>query len=230
MKKICSVSILGLLTACSTTIDNPDPHRTFNKNAMEFNNDVDDYVLRPLAVCYDTAVPDVVKGSFYNFFLNWKEPYHIVNYTLEFEGENASTSLFRFLINSTIGILGLFDVAEFIGLDGNPTNHQATLTKLDVPNGDYLVLPIFGASSTRDAIAEPISWFADPVGYFIGLPYMLLKAGLSAVDNRAAHMAVIDNAKKDPDSMYATMKSIYTQKYVSQCSKLAEDENYDEDE
>ncbi len=230
MKKNVRWLTLCLLTACSATVDNPDPHRTFNENALEFNMDVDDYVLRPLAAGYDTIAPEVIQESISNFLMNWKEPFYCINYAVSFDAEHATNSVFRFVINSTLGILGLFDVAEQIGLEKAETSYKATLKEMEIPNGDYLVLPVFGPSSTRDAIAEPISWFADPVGYFIGFPYMLLKAIASAISDRASNMQLVDNMKKDQATLYSTMKSIYFQKFISKGSALEEPEPEDNEE
>jgi len=230
MKKNFRWLTFCLLTACAATPDNPDPHRTFNENALEFNMDVDDYVLRPLAVGYQGILPDVMQESVSNFLMNWKEPFYCINYAVSFDAEHATNAVFRFVINSIFGILGLFDVAEQIGLEKAETSYKKTLKEMEIPNGDYLVLPIFGPSSTRDAIAEPISWFADPVGYFIGFPYMILKAVVAAIDDRASNMKLVDDMKKDQDTLYSTMKSIYFQKFVTNYSSDNEEEDDDDEE
>ncbi|MCR5224793.1 MAG: VacJ family lipoprotein [Alphaproteobacteria bacterium] len=229
MKKNFRWLTLCLLTACAATPDNPDPHRTFNENALEFNMDLDDYVLRPLASGYKAITPDVMQESVSNFLMNWKEPFYCVNYVVSLDAEHAANSVFRFVINTTFGILGLFDVAEQIGLEKAETSYKATLKKIEMPNGDYLVLPVFGSSSTRDAIAEPISWFADPVGYFIGFPYMLVKAIFGAVNDRASNMQLVNDMKKDKSTMYSAMKSVYFQKFVTGYSDNEEDDDEEEE-
>ncbi len=230
MKKDIRWLTFCLLTACAATPDNPDPHRTFNENALELNMDIDDYVLRPLAAGYQAVLPDVMRESVSNFLMNWKEPFYCINYAVSFDAEHATNAVFRFVINSIFGILGLFDVAEQIGLEKAETSYKATLKEMEIPNGDYIVLPVFGSSSTRDAIAEPISWFVDPVGYFIGFPYMILKACVAAIDDRSTNMKLIDDMKKDPDTLYSAMKSIYFQKFVTGYSDDEEPEDNETNE
>jgi phospholipid-binding lipoprotein MlaA len=202
-----------LTAACSTTPDNPDPHGVFNRDMHEFNMIVDKNVLKPVASTYKDVTPDPVRESVSNFLGNLKEPFYFVNYFVTGEAEYTANSLFRFVVNSTLGILGLFDVGAPIGLEKRETSHKSTLKKFDVPTGDYLVLPVLGPSSTRDAIAEPISWFADPVGYFIGFPYMLAKTVVSIINDRAENSELIDSTIRNSIDLYLTMKSLYLQKY-----------------
>lgn len=224
-RKMVVIVMCSMLVACSSTPDNPDPHRKFNKNALQFNMDMDTYVLRPVAAGYNAVFHEEIQKSISNFLTNWKEPFYTVNYALSGEMEGTANSILRFAINSTFGLLGLFDVAKYAGLDKAETSHKETLKKWDMPNGDYLVLPVFGPSSTRDAIAEPISWFADPVGYFIGFPYMLIKAICSVINDRASNMQIVDDMKKDPDSAYSMMKSVYFQKFGSSDSKANDEDD-----
>jgi phospholipid-binding lipoprotein MlaA len=129
------------------------------------------------------------------------------------ESEYAANSLFRFVVNSTIGIFGLFDVGEQIGLEKREISYKSALKKIGMPTGDYLVLPILGSSSTRDAIAEPVSWFIDPVGYFIGFPYMLARALVTMVHDRSENSEFVDKTINDSMDLYSSMKSMYMQKY-----------------
>lgn len=204
---------LSLLTACTQEPEKVDPHAEFNRDMLTFNLAADEKVLRPAAIIYKEATHDGIRESISNALVNIKEPYFIVNYLAAGDLEYATNSLFRFVINSTIGLLGLFDVGSKIGLEKAETSYKETLHTLNVPTGDYIVLPIFGFSSTRDAIAEPISWFADPVGYVIGIPYMLLKAVLYEVSNRAENAESIDRVIKDSMDLYSSTKNMYFQKY-----------------
>ncbi|MDR2723856.1 MAG: VacJ family lipoprotein [Holosporaceae bacterium] len=210
---IRKVFLFFLLTSCSTTQDNPDPHREFNKDALEFNLIVDKNILKPVSSTYKKVTPDPVRESISNFLINSKEPFFFLNYLITAEAENAANSLFRFLINSTFGVLGFFDVGERIGLKKNETSYKKTLKKLSIPTGDYLVLPVLGSSSTRDAIAEPISWFANPVGYFIGFPYMFAMSVLSIIHERAENSTLLDSTIRDAINIYAITRSLYLQKY-----------------
>ena len=224
------VLVLLLLVGCSTTPENSDPHKEFNEDMLCFNLTLDKNILKPVSYTYKEAAPNPVRQMVSNFLDNWKEPFYLVNYTLCGEGENMLTSVFRFVINSTFGILGLFDIAEEVGLSKVSTDYKDTLKKLDVPQGDYLVLPVLGSSSTRDAIAEPISWFADPVSYFIGWPWMLTKAVVRAVSDRAENAELIDSTINDSMDIYSTTRSMYLQKYGARTTSTEDGPSPDDEE
>ena len=214
MRSIKRAVLFFLLASCSTTQDNQDPHREFNKDMLELNLAIDKNVLKPVSSAYKEITPNVMQEFISNFTTNLKEPFYFVNYFVTVEIENALNSLFRFVLNSTLGIFGLLDISGRIGLEKTETSHKSTLKKYCVPTGDYLVLPVLGASSTRDTIAEPVSWFVDPVGYFIGFQYMLAKAVLSIIHERAENSSAMDSVlQNSTDDIYAIVKSLYQQKY-----------------
>lgn len=202
-----------VLVGCSATPQDPDPHEEFNRDMTDFNLAVDKNVLKPVAEAYKSATFEPAQRSVSSFISNCKEPYYLVNYSLQGDGEKVLTSFFRFLINTSIGFLGLFDVASELGLEKRDTSYQETLKKWSMPTGDYLVLPILSSSSTRDVIAEPISWFADPVGYIIGWPWMLAKSVVGAVDRRAQNGKMIDATLDNAIDPYLLMRDLYLQQY-----------------
>ena len=204
---------LMFITACASTPEDPDPHKDFNEAMLEVNLSLDEHILRPASRVYEDVTEEPVRLMISNFLDNLKEPFYLVNYTLQADDENIASSIFRFLINSTVGILGLFDIAELIGIPKHSTGHKDTLRKMEIPHGDYVMLPVFGASSTRDAVAEPVSWFADPVTYFIGWPFAISKTVLQMVADRAENSKLIDSAIDDSENLYSTMRSVYLQKY-----------------
>ncbi len=230
MKKLVYVVLFLGLIGCTNTSKNEereeDPYQRFNRGAFEFNIKLDENVLRPVAIRYKELTPDNFQKMVSNGLSNLKEPFYAVNYALRFDADNAATSLFRFGLNSTLGFFGLLDVAGDYGIPMAETSHSETLTKIGVPTGNYIYLPILGSSSVRDTIAEPVSWFADPVGYFIGPIYMLAKAAVSAVSSRAENMEFIDSSLKDVADPYSSLKSIYLQQYgvKSEAEKKQEEE------
>ena len=245
MKKFVYVGLLLGLVGCASTSEDEkkedkDPYERFNRGALEFNIKLDENVLRPVAYRYKELTPDNFQLMLSNGLSNLKEPFYAVNYALCFDADSATTSLFRFGLNSTLGFFGLLDVAADYGVPKAETSHSATLTKIGVPTGNFIMLPIIGSSSVRDTIAEPVSWFADPVGYFIGPIYMLAKAAVSAVSYRAENMDFIDSSLKDVADPYSSLKSIYFQQYgvKSEEEKKKEEEeelaalmdDYEEDE
>jgi phospholipid-binding lipoprotein MlaA len=180
---------------------------------LELNLALDRNILRPLALTYKELLSTEVRHSVANVLSNMNEPFCCVNYVLSFEAEDATNSLFRFFINSTIGVLGIFDVADAIGLAKKEVSLKDTLRKKEIPTGNYVILPILGSSSTRDTVTEPIAWIINPVGYFICFPYMLAKAVLRGISDRAENSEIIDSLLNDSMDLYSTTKNIYLQKY-----------------
>jgi len=213
-----------ILTSCAQDPEKTDPYSEFNRDMLRLNLAIDENVVRPAAMAYKESTADGVRESVSNALSNIREPYFLVNYVIAGDAEYAANSLFRFVINSTLGIFGLFDVGGEIGLKKAETYYKDTLRKLEVPTGNYLVLPIFGFSSTRDAIAEPVSWFADPISYVIGFPWMLGKFVLHTISDRAENSESIDKIIRNSMDVYSSTRSMYFQKYGVRSSKNIEDE------
>lgn len=211
--------LLLVLTSCASEPEKTDPHAEFNRDMLRLNLTLDENVLRPAAMTYKESTADSVRDSISNALSNIKEPYFLVNYLVAGDAEHAANSLFRFVINSTLGLFGLFDVGSEIGLEKAETSYKDTLRALEVPTGDYIVLPVFGFSSTRDTIAEPVSWFADPISYVIGFPYMFAKAALNAISDRAENSESVDRMIRDSMDLYSSTKNMYFQKYGVKSSK-----------
>lgn len=204
---------LLLLTACSATPEDPDPHKDFNEAMLEINLSLDKNVLKPASHVYEDITCEPTQRMISNFLDNLNEPFYFVNYTMRFSGEEMATSIFRFLINSTLGIFGLFDVAELIDLPKHKTNYKETLHEMHMPHGDYIVLPVFGFSSTRDTIAEPISWFANPINYVLGWPLSISKSVLQMIVDRSENANIIDSTINESYDIYSKTRSIYLQQY-----------------
>lgn len=152
MKKI--VASLGLLLAslfafAETTPE--DPWEGFNRSMFGFNETVDEYGLKPLAQGYDAITPNFMQKGVGNFFSNLGEVPNAFNNLLQAKWDETASSTFRFIINSTIGIFGLFDVAGAMGLQHYEEDFGQTLGYWGVDSGPYLVLPFFGPSTVRDA-------------------------------------------------------------------------------
>ena len=128
-----------------------DPLEPINRAIFGFNEVVDDTVLEPVAKGYRAITPDPVEHSVSNFFNNLGEINTIVNSTLQMKLDKTLSSTSRFVINSTVGIFGLFDVASSLGIERHREDFGQTLGHYGVPAGPYLVLPFFGPSTFRDA-------------------------------------------------------------------------------
>jgi phospholipid-binding lipoprotein MlaA len=132
-------------------LDIDDPWERFNRGAYWFNTDLDRKILLPVVRGYELAMPDVAQQGVSNFFNNLRELQNGVNGALQGRGNVVGTAFGRFFINSTIGVFGLFDLATEFGYAERREDFGQTLGRWGVAPGPYLVLPLFGPSSLRDA-------------------------------------------------------------------------------
>ena len=155
-----------LSTGCATGPNaNPkDPLEPMNRKIAVFNDTLDDNVLKPVATGYRDHTPQLVQTGVSNFFRNLSDVLSTVNNGLQLKGRDTAESLMRVVVNTTFGIYGIFDVATPIGLQRHPEDFGQTLGYWGVPDGPYLVLPIFGPSTVRDASMLPVELSLDPVG------------------------------------------------------------------
>ena len=135
----------------TTTIEDEiyDPFEPVNRAIFSFNNVADRIVLEPIAKGYK-KLPSPIQSGINNFLSNLRAPLVVVNQLLQGQGENAVQSSGRFIVNSTVGVFGLFDVAEKIGLEEKEEDYGQTLATWGVGDGFYIVLPLFGPSNLRD--------------------------------------------------------------------------------
>ena len=146
---------IALVAGCATTqqterVAKIDPFESMNRAVFTFNENADEYVIKPVAEAYQFVLPEFVRTGVTNFFSNIGDVFVAVNNLLQGKPGNAANDIGRFLVNSTIGILGLFDVATEVGLEKNKEDFGQTLGVWGVPSGPYVVLPLFGPSSVRD--------------------------------------------------------------------------------
>ncbi len=151
------VVIAATLSGCATVPadsgnDPRDPVESFNRQVFEFNEVVDRAVLKPVAQVYEAVLPEPVRDCISNVFSNFREPSNAVNNLLQGKPVDAVSDTCRFVVNSTIGLLGCFDPARQMGLAKSNEDFGQTLGRWGAGQGPFLVVPIFGPSSVRDAI------------------------------------------------------------------------------
>lgn len=173
-----------LLAGCAGP--NPrDPYENFNRAMFTFNDTVDTYALKPAATAYHTVLPSFVQTGVNNFFGNLADAWTGINNLLQGHGEAGMSDVTRFALNSTLGIVGLFDIASEAGLPKHKEDFGQTLGTWGVPSGPYLMLPLLGPSTVRDAVVLPIDVKGDIWGY--KEPVYIRNSGtaLRAIDQRA---------------------------------------------
>ncbi len=151
------------LAAPALADDDSDPWRRLNEGTHAFNETVDRFALEPLAKGYDFVVPELVQGGVGNFFENLLVPRTVLNDLLQGKVASAFRHTGRFLVNTTVGLGGLIDVADETGMEHDPEDFGQTLGRWGVGAGPYLVLPLLGPSSVRDTFALPLDYAANPV-------------------------------------------------------------------
>jgi phospholipid-binding lipoprotein MlaA len=179
--------IVALSAGCASGPSaNPrDPLEPFNRGVFKFNDAVDRAVLKPVSTVYVEIAPSLVRKGVTNFFENLEDAWSFVNNGLQFKGQAATESLFRFGVNSTLGLGGLFDVASEMRLDKHSKDFGHTLGFWGVGPGPYLVLPIFGPSTVRDGIARLVDSQGDIAGNIGHVPTRNSVAFVRGVDKRA---------------------------------------------
>ena len=186
-----TAAFIGGLTGCASTANNPkDPYEGFNRAMFSVNEGID-VVAKPIAQGYDAAAPLPVKAGIGNFFGNIYDVWTAVNNLLQGKGGDAMSDLGRVLINTTVGIGGVFDVASEMGLEKHAEDFGQTLAVWGVPEGDYLYWPLIGPCTTRDTFGWLVDTAADPVwrvddvalrNSLVGVRFIDLRASLLPTD------------------------------------------------
>jgi len=196
----CFAVVLGGLSGCATTANNPkDPYEGFNRAMFSVNEKID-LVVKPVAQGYDAAAPLPVRAGVGNFFGNISDLWTAVNDLLQGKGAQGLSDVGRVLVNTTIGIGGVFDVASEMGLEKHSEDFGQTMGKWGVGDGPYFYWPIIGPRTTRDTFGWAVDSSADPVWRLndVGLRNSL--AGTRFIDLRASLLPadkVVDQAAFD---------------------------------
>ncbi len=168
-----------------------DPWEDFNRRVFRFNDRVDRAVIKPIAKGYHRVTPVVVRRSVGNFYRNLLEPTTIINALLQGKLFQAFADSGRFLINSTIGVLGLFEVAEHLGLERHQEDFGQTFAAWGFGPGPYLVLPFLGLSTVRDSVGLlPYYFYTDPRLAVDSTGAQVALIGLDVIDYRAQLLGV----------------------------------------
>ncbi|HKQ46236.1 MAG TPA: VacJ family lipoprotein [Rhizomicrobium sp.] len=229
--KISSPAIAGLalalvLGACSTpsaeSLAQNDPWEQTNRDVFDFDVRVDHAVARPLARGYRTAVPEPVRDGIHNALTNLSSPVVLANDVLQGNGDKAVNTVGRIVINSTVGIGGLIDVASKIGIPGHDNDFGITLGKSGVAEGSYLVLPFAGPMPPRDLLGNVVDQAFDPLTYirFHGKDtWMVVRFGIGVLDKRTAQLDAVETIERSSIDFYATTRNLYRQSRNAQINE-----------
>ena len=207
-----------LQAGCATGPNaNPkDPLEPMNRSVARFNDGLDDYVLKPVATGYRDYTPNPVQKGVTNFFRNIGDMFSTVNNGLQLKGRETAESLMRVVVNTIFGIYGVFDVASEIGLHRHPEDFGQTLGYWGMPSGPYLVLPVFGPSTARDASTMPVDFALDPVTRHENSLERYTATGLRVVDKRASLLATGNLLSEAAIDKYSFTRDAYLQYRLNQ--------------
>ena len=234
--------MVACVAACASSAteqhEYDDPFEGYNRAMFSFNYQVDKYVIKPVAEGYRAVTTPFIRERISSVIDNLKEPVSAGNYLLQADPEASVKSLSRFVINSTLGLVGMFDVAEGWGLPKDKTTFNETFAKWCIPQGPFIVLPLLGPSTPRAATGMALDFVFDPVywatyqdanvhdkaswGYAIA----------QGITVREAALDILDDLERNSVDFYATMRSAYLQnKSKLKCfNDVSKDENtYDFD-
>ncbi len=216
----------ALVGGCATPEEGEvwDPLETPNRFMFALNKTLDTLILRPLAVTYRDLTPNGVQRGTRNVLNNMGEPVTAINELAQGEGTRAAQTVARFLINSTIGVLGIFDVAKGFGLPQTKEDFGQTIgVWAKAPpedGGPYLVLPLAGPSNARDAVGMLVDYLIDPfriTATHFDVDWLLYaRTGAEAIDGRSRVIQALDDIEKNSVDFYSAMRSAYTQRRAAQ--------------
>jgi len=201
-----------------------DPIEPTNRVFYNVNDKLDTYFMKPVAKGYVAITTQGIRNHVGDFTSNIGEPLRMLNFVAEGMPNDAGHSLARFLINSTIGIGGIFDPATRLGYKETDTDFGLTLAIWGIPAGPYLYLPLLGPSGARDVLNLPVEYFGTPMeaapestalndfGYAEG--------GLHLINERADYLDTIDQIKATALDPYATFRSLYRQSRASEVRQI----------
>ena len=211
------------LAACGTkdpqSLAQNDPWEPTNRAVFDFDVKLDHAVATPVAKFYRAAVPELARDGIHNALDNLNDPVVLANDVIQGDGDKAGQTMGRFVINSTVGLAGLIDVASRVGIPGHPNDFGITLGKGGVAEGSYLVLPFVGPKPPRDLVGTGVDIAFDPLTYITwnnSSLYMIVRSGLGVLDSRAANIDAVESIQRSSIDFYATTRSLYRQNRAAQ--------------
>ncbi len=227
MRLALLVVALGLLPACATRppASDPvalaqykkadDPVEPMNRTIYKFNNGFDEYVLGPITSVYTTVFPKVFRHALHNFLVNLDAPIVFINDVLQAQPTRATNTLGRFVMNSTVGVGGLFDPATDIGIPYHDEDFGQTLAVYGVKDGGYLEIPFYGPSSTRDGFGLVVDLAMDPISWMFRWQHVSYlswpRVAAKGIDKYDRNRNILEDLRNNSVDGYAALRSYYRQ-------------------
>ena len=194
--------------------DENDPLEPMNRYFFELNKFFDTILLKPVATWYDGVVPEPGRDGVRNFLDNLRSPVILANDLLQGEWDRAGTTASRFGINTTVGVLGLFDPAAGWGFPQHSEDFGQTLGVYGTPEGPYLFVPVLGPAPPRDLTGFAVDQLFDPLTYIYWdrpKTVPVTRFVLNGIDQRARSLDTLDQIERTSVDHYATVRNLYRQ-------------------
>lgn len=207
-----------LMAGCATGPNaNPaDPFEPLNRSISSFNDGVDEAVLIPAATAYRNVLPSPVRTGVNNFFGNLGDVWSFANSVMQLRLQNSAETFMRVNVNTLFGLGGLLDIATEAGIDRHKEDFGQTLGRWGVPSGPYLVLPVLGPSTVRDAAALPIDSKGDLVGAVHDIPVRNSMYVLRVVDMRSNFLRATQLLGDAALDKYSFTRDVYLQRRANE--------------
>jgi len=188
-----------------------DPLEEGNRAVFVFNQKLDDWFWSPVTRAYRFVTPELARVGIRRALRNLNTPVYVANHLLQLRFSDAAQALGAFALNSTLGVLGLFEPSREAGWEVQPADFGQTLGLVGVGNGPYLVVPVFGPTTVRDGVGNAVDYFLQPLNYVIGVPTQLLWGGGAGLSLREEVSDQLDALERSSVDFYSVMRSAYQQ-------------------
>lgn len=198
--------------------EDSDSFEGYNRAMFKFNYEFDKYLMKPVAKGYRFITNEYVRNRVSNALSNIREPIYAINHILQGEPKESGVNLSRLVINSTLGLAGMYDVAGGWGLTRSTASYDDTMAKWCIKDGPYFILPFFGPATPRstvglvlDTASNPVYWatYNSPAGTKDKIYYSY--AAVSVIAVREANLDLLDDLERNSVDFYATMRSAFLQ-------------------
>lgn len=211
----------------ATPVQRADPFEAWNRKVFDFNDGLDEAILKPIAKVYAEVFPPIVRRGVDNFYANMSDAWSAVNSLLQGQPFIALQSAFRFAVNSSFGILGIIDVAADMNIDRHPEDFGQTLGVWGAQPGAYLVWPLIGSSTVRDSIALPLDYAMSPMALLNGGATPIAIWSLRLVNTRAGLLDASDLLDQIALDKYSFIRDAYLQRRGSMIRDGEDEPPYD---
>lgn len=207
---VATLAMAGCATTQKAAPSEADPWESLNRGIYAFNDVPDRYLLKPIARGYRAVLPSFMRRGVSNFFDNLTTPRSMVNNFLQNKPDQGFSDFGRFVLNTTVGIGGLFDVASAAGLDIYDEDFGQTFAVWGVPDGPFVMIPLLGPSTLRDAAAYPLDWISNPLVHYDNSSVRDKLIILRLIEARSRLLTAEQLIAESPD-IYVTLRESFLQ-------------------